>query len=136
VEKRQVTEVQEIPFTTRRINDASLARGTEKVRTAGAAGQKTLIYEVTITGGAETDRRLVSETITKQPVAQVIAVGTKAPPAQQCHSSYRGKCVPIASDVDCEGGSGDGPAYVDGPVTVVGPDVYGLDHDKDGIGCE
>ena len=56
--------------------------------------------------------------------------------AQSCHSSYRGVCVPIASDVDCAGGGGNGPAYVSGPVRVVGPDVYGLDRDKDGVGCE
>jgi hypothetical protein len=43
--------------------------------------------------------------------------------------------VPYASDVDCEGGSGNGPAYT-GTVQVVGPDVYGLDNDHDGIGCE
>ena len=54
----------------------------------------------------------------------------------RCHSSYSGKCVPIASDVDCAGGSGNGPAYVSGPVRVVGPDVYRLDRDKDGWGCE
>ena len=56
--------------------------------------------------------------------------------AQQCHPNYSGACVPVASDVDCAGGSGDGPAYVRGPVRVIGPDVYGLDRDKDGIGCE
>jgi hypothetical protein len=44
--------------------------------------------------------------------------------------------VPIASDVDCAGGSGNGPAYVQGPVRVVGTDVYKLDADGDGIGCE
>lgn len=41
-----------------------------------------------------------------------------------------------ASDVDCAGGSGNGPAYVQGPVQVIGSDIYGLDRDKDGIGCE
>jgi hypothetical protein len=51
-----------------------------------------------------------------------------------CHPNYSG-CVPIASDVDCAGGSGNGPAYT-GRVTVLGPDVYGLDRDGDGIGCE
>jgi hypothetical protein len=40
------------------------------------------------------------------------------------------------SDVDCAGGSGNGPAYVRGPVYVVGPDVYGLDRDGDGVACE
>ena len=42
----------------------------------------------------------------------------------------------VASDVDCSSGSGNGPAYVDGPVQVIGRDIYGLDRDGDGIGCE
>lgn len=56
--------------------------------------------------------------------------------AQSCHPNYTGACVPVASDVDCAGGSGNGPAYVRGPVRVIGPDVYGLDSDGDGIACE
>jgi hypothetical protein len=38
--------------------------------------------------------------------------------------------------VDCEGGGGNGPAYVRGPVYVVDQDIYGLDADGDGIGCQ
>ncbi|WP_158559912.1 hypothetical protein [Prauserella sp. PE36] len=57
-------------------------------------------------------------------------------PGPDCHPSYEGACVPIAQDVDCEGGSGDGPAYVRGPVIVVGDDVYRLDRDGDGMACE
>ena len=53
-----------------------------------------------------------------------------------CDRNYSGACVPIASDVDCAGGSGNGPAYVGGPVKVVGSDIYGLDRDGDGFGCE
>ncbi|MEW9805653.1 hypothetical protein ABUE31_06645 [Mesorhizobium sp. ZMM04-5] len=45
-------------------------------------------------------------------------------------------CVPVASDVDCEGGKGDGPEYVTGPIRVIGIDVYGLDRDGDGIACK
>ncbi|MBX9645100.1 MAG: hypothetical protein K2W91_13510 [Novosphingobium sp.] len=55
---------------------------------------------------------------------------------QDCHPSYEGACVPIASDVDCAGGSGNGPAYFVGPVYIVGPDEYGLDRDGDGVACE
>ena len=44
--------------------------------------------------------------------------------------------MPVAADVDCAGGSGNGPAYVSGPVTVVGSDVYDLDRDGDGIACD
>jgi hypothetical protein len=57
-------------------------------------------------------------------------------PAPSCDPNYSGACVPIASDVDCAGGSGNGPAYVRGPVRVVGTDIYGLDRDGNGVGCE
>ncbi|MFE5478097.1 MULTISPECIES: hypothetical protein [unclassified Nocardia] len=60
------------------------------------------------------------------------AVATAQP--SNCHASYT-PCLPIVSDVDCEGGSGNGPVYT-GRVTVIGPDDYGLDRDGDGIGCE
>jgi hypothetical protein len=60
---------------------------------------------------------------------------TRASPTG-CDPNYAGACVPIASDVDCAGGGGNGPAYVRGPVRVVGRDIYGLDRDGDGIGCE
>ncbi|MGN7150445.1 hypothetical protein ACTHQ6_15795 [Arthrobacter sp. SAFR-179] len=52
-----------------------------------------------------------------------------------CDPNYSG-CVPIASDVDCAGGSGNGPAYVRGPIQVTGTDIYGLDADHDGLACE
>jgi hypothetical protein len=133
VEVKTVNVTQSIPFKTTRINDSSLPQGTTRVRTQGVNGSKTLTYEVTFTDGVETSRKLIREVVTKQPVTKVIRVGTKEP---SCDPNYTGACVPIASDVDCAGGSGNGPAYVDGPVRVVGTDIYGLDHDNDGIGCE
>ncbi len=51
-----------------------------------------------------------------------------------CDPNYTG-CVPIASDVDCRGGSGNGPSYT-GPVEVIGVDIYDLDRDNDGQACE
>jgi hypothetical protein len=74
------------------------------------------------------------------PVAKPAPALTPAPQPQpqasnNCDPNYSG-CVPIASDVDCTGGSGNGPAYVAGPVHVIGSDIYGLDRDGDGIGCE
>lgn len=56
--------------------------------------------------------------------------------SSSCDSNYSGACVPVASDVDCASGSGNGPAYVSGPVTVVGDDIYELDQDGNGVGCE
>jgi hypothetical protein len=70
-------------------------------------------------------------------LALIPLLATVASPAssQGCDPNYT-PCVPVASDVDCAGGSGNGPAYVEGPVQVIGTDIYGLDRDNDGIGCE
>lgn len=52
-----------------------------------------------------------------------------------CSPNYS-PCVPIDSDVDCANGDGNGPSYVQGPVKVIGSDVYDLDRDGNGIGCD
>lgn len=54
-----------------------------------------------------------------------------------CDPSYPDVCIPPgAADYDCEGGSGNGPNYIDGPIQVLPPDPHDLDRDGDGIGCE
>lgn len=67
--------------------------------------------------------------------AMLLVLLTSSAAAQECDPNYD-PCVPVASDVDCAGGSGNGPAYVEGPVRVIGTDIYGLDRDGDGIACE
>lgn len=138
-----VTETETVPFDRVRRDDPSLDVGTEVVTTEGVDGVKTLTYEVVITDGVETSRTLVSEEITSAAVDEVTSVGTREPPPPppdesqpDCDPNYSGACVPIDSDVDCAGGSGNGPSYVRGPVTVVGNDIYDLDRDGDGIGCD
>ena len=133
VEKRIITRIRSIPFRTRRVNDPSLTKGTTRVRIRGVMGRKILTYQITLTDGVRTGRRLLSKVVARKPVTRVIAVGTKE--SSRCDPNYS-PCVPIASDVDCAGGSGNGPAYVQGPVRVIGTDIYGLDADGDGIGCE
>lgn len=97
--------------------------------------------------GAEVSRELVSDVVTVEPVAEVTTIGTYvAPPPEPepapadpgggCDPNYADACVPIASDVDCAGGSGNGPAYFDGIARVIGVDIYDLDRDGDGYACE
>jgi hypothetical protein len=54
---------------------------------------------------------------------------------EECTPGYS-PCIPPGPDVDCAGGSGNGPRYVRGPIRVTGSDPYGLDRDGDGVGCE
>ncbi|MFP3961119.1 G5 domain-containing protein [Actinomadura fulvescens] len=133
-ETRTVTETEPISFKTRRVQDPTLAEGVTKVRTRGIPGVKKLTFHVTFANGAQVTKKLIGAAVTKRPVTKVLIVGTKQ--ASQCDPNYSGACVPIASDVDCAGGSGDGPAYVDGPVRVIGTDVYDLDRDGDGVACD
>lgn len=56
-----------------------------------------------------------------------------------CHPSYT-PCVLVAQDVDCIGphareGHHDGPAFVSGPLLVIGNDVYDLDANGDLVAC-
>lgn len=68
-------------------------------------------------------------------VALAVHAKQQAPQAN-CTPGYS-PCIPdLGTDVDCAGGSGNGPRYVQGPVRVTGSDPYGLDSDGDGWGCE
>ncbi|WP_433012912.1 G5 domain-containing protein [Kribbella sp. CA-294648] len=136
---KNVVVVRPVPFKKKNVKDPELPKGEVVVSTRGVKGSKKVTYAVTYTDGRETGRRIVSQTVTVPPVTQITSIGTKvaeAEPAGDCDPNYSGACVPIASDVDCSSGSGNGPAYVTGPVEVVGSDIYGLDGNNDGIGCE
>ncbi|WP_329483927.1 G5 domain-containing protein [Kribbella sp. NBC_01484] len=136
--RRQVVEFKTIPFKKKTVTDGSLPKGEKTIRTTGSDGTRKLTYEVTYVNGVQTAKELLRQEVSKQPRTQVTVVGTKVEEesgSSGCDPNYSG-CVPIASDVDCSGGSGNGPAYVQGPVTVIGDDIYGLDRDGDGIGCE
>lgn len=133
---KEVVEFRTIPFKKKTVTDGSLAKGEKTIRTAGVNGTRRLTYRVTATNGVQTAKHLLRQEVAKQPRTQITAVGTKVaePASSGCDPNYSG-CVPIASDVDCSGGSGNGPEYVAGPVRVIGNDIYGLDGNGDGIGC-
>jgi hypothetical protein len=135
---KEVVEFRVIPFKKKTVTDDSVAKGEKSVRTKGVNGTRRLTYRVTYVNGAQTAKKLIKQEVAKQPRTQITVVGTKVDePASGggCDPNYSG-CVPIASDVDCSGGSGNGPEYVQGPIRVTGSDIYRLDADHDGIACE
>ena len=76
VKPEVVTSTEVIPFETITQNDATLPKGQTKVVQDGANGERTTLTEVTTVDGKQTSR-ILENTITKQPVNKVIAVGTK-----------------------------------------------------------
>jgi len=138
-----LTVVEEVPFAAITVDDATMAAGTTAITTVGVAGTIERVFSVTYLDRVEASRVLVSETVTVPAIDQVTSIGTyvappppPAPLAGNCDANYADGCVPVSSDVDCAGGSGNGPAYVSGIVRVVGSDIYDLDRDGDGYGCD
>jgi hypothetical protein len=77
VELKQVIETQAIPFQTLSQNDPEITKGKTKKVVDGVAGVKKVTYRVTYVDGTETGRVKLFETVKKQPVAQVVKVGTQ-----------------------------------------------------------
>lgn len=77
VEVKTETSTEAIPFTSSTVDDASLASGTTQTRTAGSNGTLTHSYQVTYKDGVEISRSAPVDTITAQPVDEVVVHGTK-----------------------------------------------------------
>ena len=63
-------------------------------------------------------------------VGHALAVDSSSAATNACATGYR-PCLPIRNDLDC--------SQIDDalkPVRVTGADQYGLDRDRDGLGCE
>ncbi|MFD6178604.1 MULTISPECIES: aggregation-promoting factor C-terminal-like domain-containing protein [unclassified Isoptericola] len=70
----RVTEV--VPFETERVESAELPKGYEVVRTSGVPGERVTTYEVRTLDGAEVQRTVLDRKVTREPVTEVIVVGT------------------------------------------------------------
>lgn len=123
---------------SKRVTDARAAAAAKAAAEKAAvdkAAQEAAAKAAAEQAAAEAARQQQAAAAAKAPAPAPVRPAAPAAPSG-CDPNYAGACVPIASDVDCAGGKGNGPAYVRGPVTVIGTDIYGLDNDRDGIGCE
>ena len=80
VEKNEVTRIEtateEIPFETITQADTTLEKGKSRVLYAGQAGVRTIQTQVIVVNGVE-KRKVLSSEVTKQPISQIIGVGSK-----------------------------------------------------------
>jgi endonuclease YncB( thermonuclease family) len=139
VESGQAVAVEYPPDTAQAdVLAEAQARAEAEGRTSTTAAPTTTTAAPTTTGAPTTTTTVApTTTTTVAPTTTTISPTTTAPPASNCHSSYKGACLMVGQgDYDCAGGSGNGPNYVSGPISVVGPDEFDLDRDNDGIGCE
>ena len=105
-----------VPFETVKQADPTLAKGQTKVLTAGQNGERTILTEVSVVDGQEV-RRVVESKVTKEPVSQILAVGTKedAQPTPQPSPSP----VVTAKGTQEEGHVGEAPVQPEDPTGQV-----------------
>ncbi len=97
---QDVTTTTAIPFETQEQDDDSLYKGKSKVVQEGADGVRTVVETVVTVDGKEVSRTLVTDKVTTEPVAKVIANGTKEKP----------KPAPAPSTSGSSSGSSSAPA--------------------------
>jgi uncharacterized protein YabE (DUF348 family) len=71
-----VTTEESIAPPTQIIQDSSLSFGTVVIRQAGAAGKRTVTYQVQTQNGVETGRAVIQQVVTLEPVPKIIARGS------------------------------------------------------------
>jgi uncharacterized protein YabE (DUF348 family) len=78
VVKRQVTE--SIAAPTVRRSDSGMYTDQTEVTRAGRPGSRAVIYRITFENGRATARKVLRSSVLREPVAQVVHVGTKSRP--------------------------------------------------------
>ena len=86
--KQTITVEKTINFSEKVTYDYSLEYGRRVVTKAGVKGKKTATYEVEMKNGKEVSRKLVSEIVTKKPVAQQVKIGMKVNLPSGTHNDW------------------------------------------------
>ncbi|WP_411285229.1 ubiquitin-like domain-containing protein [Lapillicoccus sp.] len=83
VAQKQSTTTETLAFQTTTQDDRTLAEGTTRTMAAGVPGERVHTYQETWVDGVMTSRVEALATVSRAPVAEVVAVGSKPAPAPQ-----------------------------------------------------
>ncbi|KSU66591.1 resuscitation-promoting factor [Arthrobacter sp. NIO-1057] len=70
-------ETRDIDFDTKKVKDKTLAKGETEVKTEGEKGERELTLRQETRNGKKGEEEVLKSKVTKEPVAEVIKVGTK-----------------------------------------------------------
>lgn len=82
-EFKEENEELPIPFETEYVDNPELKKGQKVTRVEGQDGVKTITYRSEYIGDQLVSKTKISETVSKEPVTQVVEVGTKVPDIEQ-----------------------------------------------------
>ncbi|MCF6744362.1 DUF348 domain-containing protein [Blastococcus sp. KM273128] len=83
VQVSEVTETTPVAHGRVETQDPEAFQGDETVTVPGVDGEQVTTYRVTVVDGAETGRETLSTSVTREPVDEQVAVGTKARPVNR-----------------------------------------------------
>ncbi|MGY1820440.1 ubiquitin-like domain-containing protein [Geodermatophilus sp. SYSU D00079] len=86
VQVTEVTETSAIPHGTVEAPNPEAFEGEKTVTQKGVDGEQATTFRITVTDGVETAREQLATTVTRQPVDEQVAVGTKERPAPAASS--------------------------------------------------
>lgn len=69
-------ETESVPFTSEKVDSSALYKGTQKTTQKGVNGEKIVTYMDKVVNGEVESTEAVGETVTKEPVKEIIKVGT------------------------------------------------------------
>jgi uncharacterized protein YabE (DUF348 family) len=90
VDIKEETETKEIPYETENTTSSSIYEGETSVVTEGVNGEETITYRVTYVDGVMEKKEKISDEVTKEPVNEVIATGTKKKETSKSNSGGSG----------------------------------------------
>lgn len=74
---REVHYTEEFDYETEYVEDPTVYAGNTMILVNGENGERAVVANVSYINGKEINRRILSKTVTKDPVTKVVAVGTK-----------------------------------------------------------
>lgn len=80
--QKEVRATEPVPYETKYIEDDAMYKGESKVVENGSDGERKRIYKVSEKNGKQVSKEVVQETIVKEPVTEVIRIGTKEIPSK------------------------------------------------------
>ena len=104
VQVDEVTETTVIEHKTVETEDPNALEGDETVTQPGVDGEQATTFRVTVVDGVETAREQLSTTMTRQPVDELVTVGTKERPAASSGNSPSADGLNWAALAQCESG--------------------------------
>ncbi|MDO4412469.1 ubiquitin-like domain-containing protein [Cutibacterium sp.] len=123
-QKRRVA----VPFSVKKVEDSSMAKGETKVTTKGVKGTNEETWAVVYKDGKKVSEKKVSTKVVKAPVTQVVKVGTKKVAKASAASNSGSTSNPVTSGRTCVAST-----YGEGDGTAGGPTASGETFDPSAL---